>query len=129
MSKRKFFSSGTGDQYVKKSDVVNKVVTGIVASTTQTLAAATAMTGDVNVIATSANSGDAVKLPAMAVGDSCEVYNDGANPVKVFPNTSAGTIDGGSAGAAATLTNAKRAKFTQISATAVKSAQLGVASA
>lgn len=127
--KFKFWNSGLGDRLVRKADVDVSIGTGIVASTTQTLAGATALTKDVNVIATVANADDAVKLPEMEVGDSCEVYNDGANAASVFPSAATIAIDGGSAGAAVTLTNAKRAKFTQISATVIKSAQLGAVSA
>lgn len=105
------------------------VTTGITASTTQTLAGATALTTRLNFVATSANSGDAVSLPALVPGQSVIVFNDGANPIKVFPAAANVQIDGGSAGAAVTLTNAKRATFFCKSATAITSAQLGVPSA
>lgn len=105
------------------------VTTGITASTTQTLAGATALTSKLNFVATSANSGDAISLPALVPGQSVTVFNDGANPIKVFPAAANVAIDGGSAGAAVTLTNAKRATFFCKSATAITSAQLGVASA
>jgi hypothetical protein len=105
------------------------VTTGITASTTQTLAGATALTTKLNFVATAANSGDAVSLPALVPGQSVTVFNDGANPIKVFPAAANVAIDGGSAGAAVTLTNAKRATFFCKSATAITSAQLGVVSA
>lgn len=105
------------------------VTTGITASTTQTLAGATALTTKMNYVATAANSGDAVALPAMVPGQSVTVFNDGANPIKVFPAAANVAIDGGTAGASVTLTNAKRATFFCKTATAITSAQLGVASA
>ena len=76
-----------------------------------------------------ANSGDAVTLPALTAGQSVEVFNDGANPMKVFPNGASDTIDGGSGGASVTLTNAKRAKFICVAANTIISAQLGAVSA
>lgn len=109
--------SSTGD--------AQSVTTGITASTTQTLAGATALTTKINFVATAANSGDAVSLPPLSPGQSVTVFNDGANPIKVFPAAANVQIDGGSAGAAVTLTNARRATFYCKSATAITSAQLG----
>jgi hypothetical protein len=109
--------------------VADGVTVGITASTTQTLAGGTALTTAVNVVATSANAGDAVTLPALAVGQRVTVFNNGANPIKVFPSVGTVAIDGGSAGASVTLTNAKRAVFLKTSATTVISYQLGVVSA
>lgn len=111
------------------SGATSTVATGITASATQTLAGATKLVARVNVVATSATSGDAVALPAMQPGQSVTVFNDGANPISVFPAAGTIAIDGSSAGAAVTLTNAKRATFYCLSATVIKSAQLGVASA
>lgn len=129
MGKRKFLCAAVGDVEVRKSDMKASVASGLTASTTQTLAGALALTANINVVATSAASGNAVKLPAMEPGDSCIVFNDGANPIKVFPSASTIAIDGGTAGAAVTLTNAKRCEFFQLSATVVKSQQLGVVAA
>lgn len=105
------------------------VATGITASATQTLAGATALTAKINRVNTSATSGNAVKLSALLPGQSQTVYNDGANPIKVFPAASGVAIDGGSAGAAVTLTNALRAIFTCTATNVVISAQLGAVSA
>lgn len=104
-------------------------VTGITASATQTLAGATALTAEINVIATVAAAGNAVKLPALAPGQAVDVYNSGANAAAVFPAASGVAIDGGSAGAAVTLSNGKRARFTCTAANVIVSAQFGVASA
>ena len=61
------------------------VVTGITAGTTQTQAGATALTGRTNYIATCANSGDGVKLPAAVAGEKCKIVNEGAQPAKLWP--------------------------------------------
>lgn len=105
------------------------VATGITASATQTLVGATALTARINRVNTSAASGNAVKLAALSPGQSQTIYNDGANPISVFPAAAGVAIDGGSAGAAVTLTNAKRAVFTCTATNVVISAQLGVPSA
>ena len=95
----------------------NSVNTGVTASTTQTRAAATQLTGTYNNLTTVANSGDAVGLPPITyIGQQVWVTNAGANPAKVFPDNgtpgASTTIDGGSAAASVTLTNAKSALFT-----------------
>lgn len=105
------------------------VTSGITASATQTLAGATALTSKINVVSTSAASGNAVSLPALSPGQSVTVFNDGANPISVFPAAGTIAIDGGTAGAAVTLTNAKRCVYYCVSATVIKSAQLGAVSA
>lgn len=105
------------------------VATGLTASTTQTLAGALALTAKINVVATSATSGNAVKLAALLPGQSQTIYNKGANPIKVFPAAAGYAIDGGSAGAAVTLANALRAVFTCTDVNVIVSAQLGVVSA
>lgn len=104
------------------------ITTGITASTTQTLAGATALTSKLNFVATVANVGDSVRLPALVPGQSVTVFNDGANPMRVFPAAANIQIDGGSAGAFVTLTNARRAIFYCRTTTAITSAQLGAVS-
>jgi hypothetical protein len=105
------------------------VSTGLTASTTHTRAGALALTEVVNNLGTVAGSGDAVGLPAAVAGAVVIVFNGGANPAAVFPAASADTIDGGSAGASVTLTNAKRAMFVCVATGIWISAQLGVVSA
>lgn len=105
------------------------VENAITASTTQTRVGGTALTEALNRVTTVANAGDAVTLPALAAGQSVVVFNDGANPASVFPNGASDAIDGGSAGAAVTLTNAKRAVFVCVAANTIVSAQLGVPAA
>lgn len=102
---------------------------GITASATQTLVGATKLIAKLNVVATSAASGNAVALPALNPGQSVVVFNDGANPISVFPAAAGVAIDGGSAGASVALANAKRCIYYCVAANVIKSAQLGVASA
>lgn len=109
--------SPTAAAWILHGAVQAVVQNPITASTTQTRAAATPITGTYADVTTVANSGDAVGLPPItAIGQQVWVTNAGANPANVFPdNTSAGasvTIDGGSGGASVTLTNAKSALFT-----------------
>ncbi len=82
-----------------------------------------------NRITVCAHSGDAVTLQALANGQAAVIFNDGANPASVFPNGASDTIDGGSGGAAVTLTNAKRAIFLKTATNTIISAQLGAVSA
>ena len=109
--------------------VTDGVANGLTASVTQTRAGGLALTKTVNRVTTVANASDAVTLPALAAGQSCVVYNDGAHPMSVFPNGASDAIDGGSGGAAVTLTNGKRARFTCMAANVIESAQLGAVSA
>jgi hypothetical protein len=109
--------------------VVHGTTSGITASTTHTIAGGTPLTSEVNVISTCANAGDAVTLPALTVGQTVDIFNNGAAAAAVYPATSSYTIDGGSAGASVTLTNAKRCRYLCVAANTIISAQLGVVSA
>lgn len=73
---------------VGESGGLNSNATGIIASTTQTQAAATALTKVTNDVTTVANDNDAVKLLTAVAGVKQTVYNNGANVLQVFPNTS-----------------------------------------
>lgn len=105
------------------------LATAIVASVTQTRVGGTALTKKWNNVGTVANAGDAVTLPALAVGQSTVVFNNGANSAKVFPNGAADTIDGGAGGAQVNLANTKRCLYLCIAANTIISAQLGAVSA
>lgn len=118
-----YYATDTGvlSTYVNGAwfDIANEsgtISTGLTASTTQTLVGALQLTGDYNNVTTVANSGDAVKLPAATLGARVWVTNSGGNPMGVFPQASTDIIDGGSAGAKVTCTNAKSAMFTCIAA-------------
>lgn len=89
---------------------------GVIASTTQTRAGATQLTGTYGSV-TAANASDAVGLPAIThIGQQYLVSVIGSNAVKVFPDSgtpgASTTIDGGTAAASVTVTNAKSALFT-----------------
>ena len=89
------------------------VANGLTAGTTHSLAGATPLTGQVNILATVANASDAAALPvanAAAIGTAVVVVNNGAHAAAIWPQAS-DAIDGGSAGAAVTLTNPHRAIF------------------
>ncbi|MDB5448312.1 MAG: hypothetical protein JWQ97_3629 [Phenylobacterium sp.] len=88
------------------------VANALTASTTQTRVGGLALTKAINRVSTAVTSGDAVTLAALTPGQSQVVINDGASPIKVFPNGASDQIDGGTAGASVTLTNAKRCRFT-----------------
>ena len=62
--------------------------TGLTASTTQTQAGALALDDVVNDVTTVANDNDAVKLLTAAENVKQTIYNNGANILQVFPNTS-----------------------------------------
>lgn len=60
---------------------------------------ATDLVASNNYISTAAAS-SGVQLPSVPLGDSILVYNGGANPVKVYPHASTGTINSAAAGVA-----------------------------
>lgn len=72
------------------------------------------LAADTNVIGT-CGSGAGVQLPNCEVGDSCEVYNGGANACKVYPDLSTSQINGVTAGAAITLATNTACLFRKIS--------------
>lgn len=123
-------TSTMGDTQV--SMLRQSIQAGITASTTQTLVAATQMTGMIVTISTCANPSDSVKLrqaSGLTIGQSQWVFNNGAAAANVFPGEATTKIDGGGAGAAVALTNAKNAMFVQIDAGNWISSQMGVKSA
>lgn len=97
--------------------VTESVSAAITAGTTHTLVGATPLTSQVNNVSVCANAADAVALPAASlaqIGNCILVANNGAAAAAVWPQA-ADKIDGGSAGAAVTLTNPKRCLFFCIS--------------
>ena len=68
------------------------IATGLTAAGT-TRGTALALTGDTNVIGTAAAS-SGVALPSCEIGDSCEVYNGGANAVTVYPDAASSQFNG-----------------------------------
>lgn len=76
-----------------------------------TIADATALTGGINLVTTTpSNSG--VYLPNLrGPGAVVVVVNNGANTLKVYPPSSSGSINAGSAGAAVSLATTKAGVF------------------
>jgi len=68
-------------------NILRNEVIGITASTTQTQAAATALTAEINEVSTCANASDAVKLPTAVAGLKVVVINNGAAAMGIFPAT------------------------------------------
>jgi hypothetical protein len=92
------------------------VATGLVATGT-TITDALQLTAFNSVVATTAAS-TGVKLVALwPVGCFGYVQNNGANALNLFPPTSTGTINGGSAGAAVTIAAAAGNLIIRLSAT------------
>ena len=95
----------------------DSIVNAITASTTQTVAGATLLTGAINVISVVANAGDAVKLPPLAINTGfaqvVRVINNGASAASVFAYETTTAIDTHATNVAATLTNLHRADFMQ----------------
>lgn len=80
---------------------------------------------------TTAASGTGVILPDIGtagVGAIVRIFNNGANPIKVY-GVGSQTIDGTAGATGVTLTNALRCQYYAFSATVWLSAQMGVASA
>lgn len=67
------------------SFLLTSIITGIIASVTQTQAGGTALTKDINIITVCANANDAVTLPSAATGRVVKIINKGVNNVWVFP--------------------------------------------
>ena len=94
-----------------------------------TRADALALTKAMNNV-TTAGSGTGVVLPAastVGVGGTVIVYNNGANPIKVYAAGS-DTIDGTAGSTGVTLTNALRCAFRVIAANTFLSDKLGATS-
>ncbi len=109
--------------------LAQSVATNLTATGT-TIAGALGLTSSINFIGNVA-SGTGVILPLVAtvgIGAQVTIFNDGANPLKVY-GAGSDTVDGQVAATGVTLTNAKRAIFFAKAAATWISAQLGVVSA
>jgi hypothetical protein len=91
------------------------VATGLTAAGTN-LATALALQADTNVIGTAAAS-TGVSLPSAEIGDSCEVYNGGANTVTVYPDAAANQINAITAGSGFSLATNTACFCRKVSAT------------
>lgn len=118
------FANITAAGFIRES-----VGNGLTAAGT-TRADALALTRQINNVTTAA-AGTGVILPASGVagiGAVVVIYNDGANPIKVY-GAGTDTIDGSPAATGVTLTNALRCAYTCVAANTWLSAQLGAVSA
>lgn len=96
------------------------------AGTTQ--ATGLAITNTNNNITTAAAS-TGVTLPVGLVGNVITIFNNGANPIKVYGNaTDSATIDGVAGATGVTLTNALRCQFFCVAAATWLSSKLGATS-
>lgn len=88
------------------------VATGIVAGTTQDQTGATALTADINFVATAAASLDGVALPSAVAGRVVKVINAGGQSVQVWPATGdqigSATVNGVDTGGAITALTGSR---------------------
>ena len=95
----------------------DKIQQGVTASTTQSLAAGTKITGDVVIVTKCATDYDALTLPTVSTvsgsGHRLTVLNTAAKKATVYPGESGTKIDAGSAGAAVTITGGSQATFVQ----------------
>ncbi|MFA5489881.1 MAG: hypothetical protein WC284_11780 [Candidimonas sp.] len=92
--------SGKGTGVIRAlSRLSQSTSTTITAGTTQTQGGATALTSQINYVATVANSGDGVALPTAFGGIEILIINGGTNALQVWPSTG-DTIDDESVNAA-----------------------------
>lgn len=86
-------------------------VSGVTASTTQTIAGGTVISKAITRISTCANSGDALTLPTAKAGDIRYVFNKGAQTAGIFPYSATEKINALSVGAVYTLAATKGVIF------------------
>ena len=82
-----------------------------------TLATALQLSSDVNHVGTVAASSGVNLDTVPDLGDRCLVYNASGTTLNIYPGVAAGTINGGTAGAAVTLATLKAAEFVCTSST------------
>lgn len=94
-----------------------RVATGLTAAGTA-ITDALDLNATINVVSTVA-SGAGVQLYSMLVGDEMEVYNGGANSLKVYPDSTSVAINQLSAGSAMLLPITTGCKYRKVSATQI----------
>lgn len=107
--------AGLLDANTVSSEPTRSVSTGLTAAGT-TISDALALVSLVNVVSTAA-AATGVKLPDVSIGSTVFVQNNGANALNVFPHSSSGTLNGGSAGAAVTCAAAAGNICTRLTST------------
>lgn len=91
------------------------IATGLTATGT-VITDALDLLADTNVLGTVA-SGTGVQLPSCEIGDSVEIYNGGANAVKVYPDATGNQVNSLSAGTAFLLGTNTMCYVRKVSAT------------
>lgn len=104
-----------GTSAMSAQAINGRVATGLTAAGT-TLATALALNATINFISTAAAS-TGVSLYSSQVGDEMEVYNGGANTVKVYPDSSSNNINQLAAGSGMNLPVNTGCKFRKVSST------------
>lgn len=107
--------AGLLDANTVSSEPTRSVSTALTATGT-VIGDALALVSLVNVVSTAAAS-TGVKLPDVSIGSTVFVQNNGANALNVFPHSSSGTLNGGSAGAAVTCAAAAGNICTRLTST------------
>jgi hypothetical protein len=108
----------TGGTSAMSAQAINgRVATGLTATGT-VITDALDLNATVNVVSTTA-SGTGVQLYSMQIGDEMEVYNGGANALKVYPDSSTVGINQLSVGTAVSLSANVGCKFRKVSATQI----------
>lgn len=101
---------------VFSSYVTLSVASSISASGT-TLATATALTAQINYVATVSSAGAGVVLPSVPAGTVIQVINRGANTLYVYPNTTSEQIESQGAGNYQDIQSGSTSWFTKITPT------------
>ena len=84
-----------------QAQAIQGTIASSVSAAGTTISDATDLTASNNYVSTVA-SGAGVQLPYVPLGDSCYVYNAGANALKVYPCDTASSINNAAAAAAVT---------------------------
>ena len=109
--------SAGGTSAMSAQAINGRVATGLTAAGT-TISDALDLNATINVVSTVAAS-TGVQLYSMLIGDEMEVYNAGANSLKVYPQSSSVAINQLAAGSAMLLPVATGCKYRQVSATQI----------
>lgn len=109
--------TGAGTSAMSAQGINGRVATGLTAAGTS-ISDALDLDATVNVIATVAAS-SGVQLYSMIVGDEMEVYNAGANALKVYPDSASVSINQLAAGLAMSLSPNTGCKYRKVSATQI----------
>ncbi len=106
-----------GTSAMSAQAINGRVATGLTAAGT-VITDALDLLATVNVVST-VGSGSGVQLYSMQIGDEMEVYNAGANPLKVYPDSSTVAINQLSVGVAMSLPINTACKYRKVSSTQI----------